>query len=243
MTVNFINSERVKINDKELMYLREPVLILKQTEEVLLKIGPDKFFSSPEEEIKKARESFVILYFLLAIQSKTTDFNFCLQPKEDPPDFGIMKIGDKIETLSLDWFELVEIPVICSSFQEMMKIIQKKIEKRYSVGYNLLIFVNSEQSNEWINLLNIELKDYGSFISIWTLNLLTSEGDYWPVVNRLRPLPLHIETKIGDIKLPNGVPASMEEHTHDGKKFLSFKPELLKELKMIHRNIRLAKDK
>lgn len=242
MTIEFINSETVKLDGKEMIYLREPLVLLKQIKEMLYKVGPEKFFSSPDEEVKRSKESMAGLFLLLALQSKTTESFFLMQPKSDPPDFILMKLGNDIEKMTVDPFELVEIPARCASFEEMLKIVQKKLDKGYSESYHLLIFINNQNCKVWVQLLNNELKNYDPFRSVWTLHLLEHNGEWWPVVNRLRPYPiLHIEAKLGDIKLPTGMPDFMEEKNHGGMRFIVFKPAVTEEFIKKIRKIRLGR--
>lgn len=242
MSIEFINSQTIKIDGREMVYLRQPIAILKNIEKVLSEIGSEKFFSSPDDEIKKTRESLAGLFFLLALQSLTNESIFMMQPKVDPPDFMLMKLGLDIEKMTLDPFELVEITTRCESFEEMLRIIQRKINKGYSESYHLLIFVNNKNCKEWVNLLNTNLKSYKPFMSVWTLHLLELNNDWWPVANRLRPLPIqHIETRLGDIKLPNNISNFMQEITQDNVKFLTFKSEVVSEFLKKIRKIRIGK--
>ncbi len=243
MSVQFKNSETVNIDGKEVIYLRESIAILSHLQGVLARVGAENFFSSPHDDIKKARESMAGLFYLLALQSETNNGLYLMQPQNDPPDFVLMTLGETIEETKLNKVELVEVPSRCESFDEAIKIVQKKINKGYAESYDLLIFVNNPKCKEWLPLFNAQLGDYHPFASVWALNLLEQNGDYWPVVNRLRPLPVrHIENKLGDIILPNKVSPFMEVKTQDGKSFMAFKPELIKEFTKKYRKSRLNKN-
>ena len=244
MSLEFIDSDIVKIDGETLIYFRDSSALLKGAQEVLTKIGPEKFFSSPADYAKKAKESMPGAFFLLELQSLTSDFLFLMQPQKDPPDFIMMKIGSTIETMRLDPFELVEVPTRCESFEEMLAIVQKKIDKGYTEKYNLLIFVNNENSKEWLPLLNQKLVNYDPFLSVWTVHLLVDKnnGNYMPIVNKLRPLPIvHIDTKIENIKFPTNTPYFTQEIIREGKKFLGFKQEFVAEFLKKLRKIKLKK--
>jgi hypothetical protein len=231
MSIEFSNSEICKIDGKNQVYFRDVIAILNDVEIMINKVGAEKFFSSPDEEVKKARESMVGIFFIFEFQSQTEDFVFLMQPEKDPPDFFVMTIGQDIKSMSVHPIELVEIPTRCSSFDEMMNIVNKKINKGYIESYNLLIFINNENCKVWLPLLNKKIGNYQPFLSVWTVHLLVMNGtDYEPVVNRLRPSPvLHWENKIENIKFPNKIPQFAEQVTIEGKKILQFKPEFVSE--------------
>lgn len=234
MSANFINSEICEIDGKGMIYFRQPGLLLEQIQITLEKIGAKEFFRSPTEEIKKVRESMAELFFQLAIQKKTSKDWFLMQPQQDPPDFVLMNVDMESIDISMEQFELVEIPPICETFEDMEKIVEKKLKKGYPPGYNLLIFVNHIKSKEWITRLHSKLKSFLPFKAVWTIHLLFEHGEIWgSVVNRLRPEPVwHIPAKLSDTRLSYSKKISswMEEIKVDGKKMIGFKPAIIKKL-------------
>lgn len=243
--VKFINSEICEIDGKELAYFKDHRSLRDKIIETVSIVGPNKFFSSTDEEIKKVRESMAEYFFTIALKKDNHQDWLLMQPKNDPPDFILMTAKDNPITITFDEFELVEIPGRCQSFDEMMSIIQKKLKKGYPEKYHLLIFVNNEKSKEWINLLNSQLKNYYPFKTIWTVHLLWYKGKkdlFGSVVNRLRPYPIrHIEVALNDNNLSQSqsVPSFMEEIKQDNKIFLVFKPNFVKELTKKIRKIKL----
>jgi len=236
MGINFINSEICEIDGKGMIYFSEPRLLRDKIIETVSKVGANKFFSSTNENIKKVRESMAEYFFTLALGKDSGQDWFLMQPQKDPPDFVLMTANDNPITITLDGFELVEIPGRCQTFDEMMSIVQKKLDKGYSEYYHLLIFVNNEKSKEWIPLLHGHLGKYHPFKTVWTVHLLWYKDKkdlFGYVVNRLRPYPVrHIEGALGDSKsnLPLPMPTFMEEIKRGDKTFLSFKPDFIKEL-------------
>ncbi|MDP3726092.1 MAG: hypothetical protein Q8R36_02750, partial [bacterium] len=202
MGVNFINSEICEIDGEKLIYFNDPRRLRDKIIDTASKVGAKKFFSSTDENIKKVRESVAEYFFTLALKKGNHRDWFIMQPQGDPPDFILMTASDNPMAITLDGFELVEIPGCCKTFDEMMDIVQKKINKGYSVRYNLLIFVNNEKSKEWLFLLHRYLENYHPFKTVWTVHLLCykDKKDFFGyVVNRLRPLPVrHIEGTLGE---------------------------------------------
>lgn len=229
MEFEITNSENCLIDGKNMTYFRESIAILREIEETLKRVGPEKFFSSTDEKVKKVRESMAGLFFLFALQGGTDDFLFLMQPEKDPPDFVALTIGDHVDSMSVNMVELVEIPPRCNSFEEASEIVQKKIDKGYPKDYHLLIFINNEKSKEWLPSLKDKLKDQTSFRSIWSLHLLVDKGDWFPVLNRLEPRPIvHFETRISDLKFPSTLPGFMEQVNKGGKNIVTFKGEFMK---------------
>lgn len=236
MATTIVNSEICEIDGKKMLYFREPNLMLSGIEETLAKVGAEKFFSSTDEAVKKARESLAEFFFTVALKKDTSRDWWLMQPQKDPPDFTLMTIKEDPITITLDAFELVEIPGRCQTFDEALGIVQSKLNKGYAGHYNLLIFVNNERSKEWINLLNERLENHHPFKTIWTVHLLWYKGKkdlFGPIVNRLRPYPVvHIDAVQNDGKLYQyqSIPTFMEKITSGEKTFISFKTEFVKEL-------------
>jgi len=110
-----------------------------------------------------------------------------------------------------------------------------------------LIFVNHEKSKEWISELHQQIQDFTPFKTVWTVHLVWYKGKnslYGSVVNRLRPHPTRsVEVALDDDALRQSSPLSnhMEELKIDGRTFISFKPDFVKELTMAMRKSLLAR--
>jgi uncharacterized protein YeaO (DUF488 family) len=247
--IEFINSEICKIDGVEEVYFRDHHSLIKDIFKTLSTIGAKKFLSSPEENIKKKRESMAECFFISALKKDTNQDWWLLQLKDDPPDFVLMTVkdGPPIIELTLDEFELVEIPGFCKSSNEMMDIVQSKLTKGYSESYHLLIFINNEKSKEWVNLLYGQIKVFHPFKSVWTVHLLQNkESKFISVVNRLRPYPVrHIESAFNDSKLNDvpPIPNFMEETIKEEGTFLAFKKDFTQELTRGMRRILLNRSK
>ena len=240
MTVDFVNSEEVKLDDKSMIFSREPFAILREIEKTIEKIGPGKFYSSPEDEIKKVRESMAAFFFMVTLQKDRPDrLVMLMQPQNDPPDFIITTIGNEITEMTMDPVELVEIPPRVEFVDDMLSIVKKKIKKGYSQSYHLLIYINNTRSQEWIPTLDAWLKDYKPFSSIYTIHLLENKIDWWPVVHKLRPGKIRkFETKLSEVKFPTTIPNCMMEMSQDSHKFLIFKPESIAKIREKVKNIK-----
>ena len=68
MKIDFLNSERVKVGDDEMIFFMHPNTLRDKLIETVEKIGAQKFFSSPEENIKKARENVAEYFFILGLK-------------------------------------------------------------------------------------------------------------------------------------------------------------------------------
>lgn len=247
MKIDFINSERVKVGDEELIYFMHPNTLRNKLIETVEKVGAQKFFSSPEEDVKKARENVAEYFFVFGLKKDSGQDWFLMQPKKDPPDFILMTVAGNPVTITLDHFELVEIPGRCKSFEEMLGIVHSKLNKGYTEKYHLLIFVNHEKSKEWISELHQQIQDFAPFKTVWTVHLVWYKNQsslYSSVVNRLRPYPTKsIEVALNDeaLRQSSPLPNHMEELKVDGKTFINFKPDFVKELTMAMRKSLLTR--
>lgn len=159
-----------------------------------------------------------------------------------------MTVDNNPITITLDQFELVEIPSRCQTYDQMMEIVHTKLNKGYPENYHLLIFVNHEKSKEWITLFNQQLKNYHPFKAIWTVHLLFKgkNNPYSSIVNRIRPYPAqNIEANLSEGRLyqPQTMPIFMKKIEREGKTFLSFKPDFAKEFTKSLRKLKLKKNK
>ena len=238
------------MDEKNLLYFYSPIALLKRIEKTLLEIGSQRFFSNPDEETKRVKESVAEFFFMVALKKYNGKDWWMFQPKEQFPDFDLMTASQGASSISitLDRFELVTIPDRCATFEEALGIVQGKISKGYPDNYNLLIFVNHVKSREWVALLNQHLKNYQPFRSIWTVYLLFHGKDnpYSAVVNKVRPLPMEtIEANFSDKKLweMETLPIFMEEIEISGQKCRAFKPDFMKEFSKKMRQANLDRKK
>lgn len=235
MEVNFIDSETCRIGGNHMTYFMHPNVLRDRFIKTVEKIGAKKFFSSPENDVKRNRESIAEYFFLLALKKGNGQEWFLRQPKDDPPDFELMTVNVNNE-ITLDNFEIVEIPPRCQTFDCMMNILQGKLNKGYTEKYNLLIFMNNEHGDEWIRLCHEQLKNFNPFKTIWTIQLLWHKNTKeigGSMVHRLRPYPTNsIRVALNDEALKKEflIPKYMEEIKIEGQSFLTFKPDFAKEL-------------
>jgi|SRR3989344_6251970 len=235
------------MDEKNLLYFYSPISLLNRIEEVLIKIGPQKFFSNPDDETKRIREGLAEFFFMIALKKATGKDWWMFQPKDQFPDFDLMTASQDRSSISitLDRFELVTIPDRCNSFQDALNIVQAKISKGYPENFNLLIFVNHVKSREWVALLNQYLRDHYPFKSIWTVYLLFLGKDnlYSAVVNELRPKFTHgVEANFNDKALweMESLPIFMDEIEINGKKCRAFKKDFMKEFNIKIRQANLS---
>ena len=236
------NSEICQVDGKDMTYFRYPMSLFNQIEKTLNEIGPEKFFSSPYADIKKVRESMAEYFFALALKKMTKKDWLIMQPEKEFPDFVLISVGEGANKINLEQFELVEVMNRCKTFDEMLGIVNGKINKGYPENYNLLIFINHEMSKEWIPLLHKNLGEYYPFKAIWTVYLLFKgeNNPFCAIVNRIRPLPiLQVEANFTDPELytTQSVPYFIETQDIDGDKILNFKKEFIVDLiKEMRRN-------
>lgn len=247
MKVDFLNSDRCKVDDEELIYFMHPNTLRDKLIETVEKVGAQKFFSSPEESVKKARENVAEYFFILGLKKISGLDWFLRQPHNDPPDFELMTVTSNPITITLDPFELVEIPGRCKTFEEMHGIVKGKFNKGYAQNYHLLIFVNHEKSGEWIKELHQKQENFSPFKTVWTVHLVWYKGQqglYGSVVNRLRPYPAKtMQVALNDeaLRQNSPLPDHLEELKVDGKTFIGFKRDFVKGLTTAMRKTLLAR--
>lgn len=231
---DFLDQDSCILDGNKMFYFRHADNIICDISKFIKKNGPEVIFSSPKKEIKTIRESIAEYFFISALKKDTGKDWFIMQPKKDPPDFWLMTADKSL--ITLDPFELVEIPEHFIKFDEMFSVIDKKINKGYSERYNLLIFVNNKNSNNWVDLLHKNLGEYFPFKTVWTIKLLSGKDNQNIskfVINRIRPFPVkNIITSFDDdiIFRYADIPDFMEKKLFNGKAFLSFKKDFVKDL-------------
>jgi hypothetical protein len=193
MATNFLSSDMCVIDGKKLKYFSHPLSLFNQIEKKLSEIGAEKFFSNPDESTKRARESLPQYFFTLALKKQTGKDWWVLHPSDPSSDFFLMAIDENPIGISMEQFELVQIPSHFQTFEDAFSVVQKKLKKGYPNYYNLIIFINHEKSKEWATLLHKNLEIRCPFKTIWIVYLLFEKGTsnpYIATVHRLRPLPI-----------------------------------------------------
>ena len=242
MAYKFIDYQTCEIEGEKLLFFKEPIQLLRQIEKRLSEIGAEKFYSSTDPDVKKDRESLAAFFFLLGLKTHTERDWFLMHPNDTFPDFYIMSASESDPPLIFEGVELVEIHPTRSSFEEAYNDVMAKLKKGYPPNYNLLVFINNEQSKKWVNLLNDRLKSSDPFRTIWTVHLLAEKDNsslLGAVINRLRPYPIyHVPIKFSDTHLyyPKELPKFVKEKKVDGSTFLEFDKAFLMEFrKMVKR--------
>ena len=197
-------------------FLLHPHTLLNQVDSVLQAVGARVFFKSPSDKVKKAREGLVAYFFCLGLKKYTGKDWWLLQSVA--PDFKFVSFPEKQNYINIEPVELTEIYPECESFSEALSVVNKKLKKygNNTFNFSLLIFVNHEKSEVWINDLRKNLKSEHPFLSIWTVHLLF-KNDHKEVktvvAQRLGPLPglrIEISTDDDSVNKPCPVPEYME---------------------------------
>lgn len=125
------------------------------------------------------------------------------------------------------------------SFDEALKVVEKK-QKQYGdkpVKFSLLVFVNHEKSEDWINLLRRRVSNAHPFLSIWTIHLRGKKGGKEvgkAVASRIMPLPgLRVEANIDDPKIHKRqpLPTYIEQYQENGNTYITFKAEFIDKMR------------
>ncbi|MDO8576653.1 MAG: hypothetical protein Q7R90_05090 [bacterium] len=193
MSIKFIDSQTCEIDGEQKVFLRDSLTVFKNIHETLKRIGPEKFYSSPDNDVKRIRESLAELFFLLAVKDATKSDWYLLQPNEDFPDFFLMSMNDGDRPVDLHGFELTEVPPRIETFNEAMKIVNFKLQKGYSGKYNLLIYLNNTRGLEFARQIEADLPSESPFKEIWTVRMLSKNNNTeisHTIANRLRPHPI-----------------------------------------------------
>lgn len=229
------------------IFFAHPHTLINKVGEILEEVGAEKFFSGPEERIKKVREGLAAYFFTLAMKKHTGKDWWLAQPDQADrsyPDFDFMSFGKTPEDLETESVELTGIYPHFKSFDEALKVIEQK-QKKYgpnAVKFSLLVFVNHEKSEEWIDLLKEHLSIEHPFVSIWTIHLLLKKGGQevgTAVAQRIRPLPvIRVEANIDDPETHKRQPLSdyMEEKDVNGVHHVTFKQEFIDKI-MLFRGV------
>lgn len=215
------------------IFFDHPHTLLDKVQEILTEVGPEKFFSSSDQKVKKAQEGFAAFFFALAMKKYTGKDWWLAQPDQaerSHPDFDFISFGNTFEDLGAESVELTGVYPHFKSFDEVMKVVENK-QKKYGPGpvkFSLLIFVNHEKSEEWTSLLRERLTTEQPFISIWTIHLRFKKGGQEvvsAVAQRIRPLSrLRITADMDDPETHKRqtLPSYIEEKNENGKHYLFF---------------------
>lgn len=227
------------------IFFAHPHTLLDQVGKVLEKVGAEKFFSSPDEEVKKAREGFAAYFFTLTLK-KYLKRDWWLaqydQAARAYPDFDFISFAENPDDMKMEAVELTGIYPHFKSFKEALNVVEKK-QKQYGdkpVKFSLLIFVNHEKSEEWINQLRNSIVSEKPFLSIWTIHLRFKKGGKEvgkAVAQRIVPLPgLRIEADTDDpeIHKRQPLPAYMEEHKDGDRTYITFKNEFIDKIRKLN---------
>jgi hypothetical protein len=215
-----------------------PHTLLDKVGKTIAEVGSEKFFTSSSEEVKKAREGFAAYFFTLALKQWTgRDWWLAQydQAERQCPDFDFFSFGEEPNPIRVEKVELVGVYPHFKTFEEMVEVIEKK-QKQYgnsSLDFSLLIFVNHEKSEEWIQALRGRLKLSHPFISIWTIHLRFKKGGKEvgkAVAHRIHPTPqIRVEADTDDpnIHKRQPLPTYLVESKSDGSTNLSFKRDFI----------------
>ena len=224
------------------IFFAHPHTLFNQVSKVKDRVGPEKFFTSPDEEVKKAREGFAAYFFTLALK-KYTGRDWWLaqydQATRAYPDFDFISFAENPDDMKMESVELTGIYPHFKSFDEALKVVEKK-QKQYGdnpVKFSLLVFVNHEKSEEWINLLRKNVRSEHPFLSIWTIHLRFKKGGKEvgkAVAQRIVPLPglrVEADTDNPEIHKRQPLPTYMEQHQDGESTYVTFKPEFIDKMR------------
>jgi len=223
------------------IFFAHPHTLLDQVGKVLERVGPEKFFKSSDEEVKKAREGFAAYFFALTLK-KYIGGDWWLaqydQATRAYPDFDFISFAENPDDMKMESVELTGIYPHFKSFDEALKVVEKK-QKQYGdkpVKFSLLVFVNHEKSEEWINLLRKNVGSEHPFLSIWTIHLRFKKVGKEvgkAVAQRIVPLPgLRVEADTDDpeVHKRQPLPAYMEQRQDGEQTYVTFKTEFIEKM-------------
>ncbi len=224
--------------DMEGVHFAHPHTLFRNVEKILDKVGPDKFFSSSDENVKKAREGFQAYFFSLALKQYTGTDWWLSQPDQAVrayPDFDFISFGNQIEDLKFEPVELVGVYPHFESFEQALGVITQK-QKKYlnkSTKFSLLVFVNHSLSEDWVGRFRDSVTTEYPFLSIWTVLLKFRQGGKEVsevVAEKIRPRPaLRIVANTDDKFLHQlqPLPDYMEEIRENGQSYVMFKRDIV----------------
>ncbi|MFA6404597.1 MAG: hypothetical protein WCW03_01190 [Candidatus Paceibacterota bacterium] len=224
------------------IFFAHPHTLLDQVGKVMDRVGSEKFFSSSDEKVKKAREGFVAYFFTLALKKYTRRDWWLAQYDQATrayPDFDFISFAENPDDMKMEPVELTGIYPHFKSFDEALKVVEKK-QNQYgdkSVKFSLLVFVNHEKSEEWISLLRQKVSSEHPFLSIWTIHLRFKDGRKEvgkAVAQRIVPLPyLRVEARTDDPEMHKRqpLPTYIEQHQDGENIYITFKAEFINKMR------------
>lgn len=225
------------------IFFAHPHTLLDQMNKVLKRVGSEKFFTSPDEEVKKAREGFAAYFFTLTLKKYTSRDWWLAQPDQAArayPDFDFISFAENPDDMKMEPVELTGVYPHFKSFDEVLKVVKDK-QKKYGtepVKFSLLVFVNHKKSEEWINLLREELSSEHPFLSIWTIHLRFKKGEKEverAVAQRIAPLPylmVEADTNDPEVHKPQPLPTYMEQRKEGENTYVTFKTEFIDKIRL-----------
>ena len=224
------------------IFFAHPHTLLDQVGKVLERVGSEKFFTSSDEEVKKAREGFAAYFFTLTLK-KYIERDWWLaqydQATRASPDFDFMSFAENPDDMKIESVELTDVYPHFKSFEEALKVIEKK-QKQYGskpVKFSLLVFVNHKKSEEWINMIRKSVNSEHPFLSIWTIHLRFKKGGKEvgkAVAQRIVPLPglrVEADTDDSEIHKRQPLPNYMEQHQDGEQTYVTFKTEFIDKMR------------
>jgi len=224
------------------IFFAHPIALFNQIDKLLQKVGPEKFFRSSDEEVKKAKEGLAAYFFTLAMKKNTGRDWWLFQPNQAErsyPDFDFISFAEDPDDIRMESVELTGVYPNFKSFDEVVGVVEKK-QKKYGnkpVKFSLPIFFNHGKSEEWIDLLRNKINSEHPFLSIWTMHLLFKKGGrevQKAVAQKIMPLPgLRIEADMDDsgIHKPQPLPSCVEQYKEGEKTHITFKPDFINKVK------------
>ena len=219
-----------------------PHTLFDQVVRVLNKVGSEKFFTSSDEEVKKAREGFAAYFFTLALK-KYTGRDWWLAQYDQAirayPDFDFISFAENPDDMKMESVELTGVYPHFKSFDEALKVVEKK-QKQYGtepVKFSLLVFVNHEKSEELINMFREKVSSEHPFLSIWTIHLRFKKGGKEvgkAVDQRIVPLPgLRVEADTDDpeVHKRQPLPTYMEQRQDGEQTYITFKTKFIDKMR------------
>ncbi len=224
------------------IFFANPHTLLDEVGKVLERVGPEKFFTSSDEKVKKAREGFAAYFFTLALKQYMRRDWWLAQYDQTVrayPDFDFVSFAENPDDIKVEPVELTGIYPHFKSFDEALMVVEKK-QKKYGtkpVKFSLLIFVNHEKSEKWIDLLRQNVSNEHPFLSIWTIHLRFKSGGKEvekAIAQRIVPLPgLRVEADTDDSEIHKRqlLPSYIEQYQDGERTYLTFKTEFIDKMR------------
>ncbi len=110
------------------IFFAHPHTLLDQVGKVLERVGPENFFKSSNEELKKTREGFAAYFFTLALKKYYGGRDWWLTQYDQAvrayPDFDFISFAENPDDLKMEPMELTGIHPNFKSFDETLEVIR-----------------------------------------------------------------------------------------------------------------------